>query len=291
MLKKSQLKKSTSLIVSLLFLFMLTATIMIPLFVNGKEAITNTNFAANDDDGIDDDDEEENERSVTVEVDGTYAEIYSESETEIGETESENSFQVTIDASSGSLSIELEYEAEIEVGETESEVELEYEISFLQLIGYNDADADNIYDPAIDTAVETYNIGGFNNIQYTYDNDPNGELHTLSINTTDGKFGIIAYVTNRFVIVDDILITPTEVKFDIYINDFVGAFDRVALKTDLEFEGESEYEEETDDEELGFSEYESEIALSFNSYKGFFSWKEFATTDGVEHPVYYTHSF
>jgi len=297
MLKKLHLKKSTSIIVSMLFLLMLTAIIVVPVIVNGKTAITNTSIRPNnedddnggedddgDHDGVSDHDESENERNVEIDIDGTEAEISSESET--GEVE--NSFQVFIHAESDKLSIEFQFESEVEENESETEFELAYEIAFTQLIGYNDTDGDNIYDPTIDTTVETYNIGGFNDIQYTFENRTDGELHILSVQSTDGIFGIVVYVTNEFITINDTIVTPTEVKFDILINGFVGNFTRVALKTDLEFEGEVEIDEETEDEEHNFADNETELALSFNDYKGFFSWSQIATTDGVEHPVYVT---
>ena len=57
--------------------------------------------------------------------------------------------------------------------------------------------------------------------------------------------------SNEFILVNDSLLSPTELKFDIIINDFTGDFERVALKTELKVEAEVEtdYDEETEDEE------------------------------------------
>jgi len=116
------------------------------------------------------------------------------------------------------------------------------------------------------------------------------ELHILSVMSLDNTFGIKAYISNEFILVNDTLLTPTELKFDIIINDFTGDFERVALKSKLEsgLEVEYEYDEETEDEEHEFSEYEVEYEINLNDYAAFFSWSENATTDDVVYPVYLT---
>ncbi len=292
MLKKLQLKKSTSLIVSLLFLLMLTSIIVVPMFVNGKESVANPSIMINsddetetgedddDDDGVSNHDEEENERDVEIELSGTEAQI--ESEWDSG-TE-ENEFDITIHAEGDKLLIELEYSTEVD----DIENELEFDVEFTQLIGYNDTDANNIYNSSIDNTVETYNIGGFEDIEYTLQNDTNGELHILTVMSTDNTFGIIAYISNEFILVNDSLLSPTELKFDIIINDFTGDFERVALKTELKVEAEVEtdYDDETEDEEYEFADDEVEYEINLNDYAGFFSWSENATTDDVVYPVY-----
>jgi len=294
MLKKLQLKKSTSLIVSLLFLLMLTSIIVVPVLVNGKESPTYSSIMIinddetssgeddddDDEDGISDHDEEENERSIEIEVDGTEAQI----ESVFDSGEEENEFDITIHAESDKLLIEIEFSTEVD----DTENELEFDVEFTQLIGYNDTDANNIYDSSIDDTIETYNIGEFNDIEYTFQNDTNGELHILSVMSIDNTFGIVAYISNEFILFNDTLLTPTELKFDIIINDFTGDFERVALKTELEFESEVEYDydDETEDEEYEFADDEVEYEINLNDYKGFFSWSENATTDGVVYPVY-----
>ncbi|HUT79634.1 MAG TPA: hypothetical protein VMZ29_00410 [Candidatus Bathyarchaeia archaeon] len=285
-MRKLRLNKTTSLISLILLMFIFSTIIVVPIFVTAKEPVKYSNYIGindevdedDDDDGVNDDQEDQNERSLEVEVDGTEAQIQSE----FSSGENQNAFHININAESDKLAIKLEFNNEID----DVELELEFTVEFTELIGYNDINANNIYDPSIDTAVENYTIGGFNDIDYIFQNNTEGELHILSVMSTDGKFGIVAYISNEFMIVNDTLLTPVEIKFDILINNFVGGFERVALKTEFDFQGEVEYDEDTEDEQHNFTDNEAELALNYNDYAGFFSWNQNATTDGVEHPVY-----
>ncbi|MGC9779516.1 MAG: hypothetical protein HZR80_09775 [Candidatus Heimdallarchaeota archaeon] len=289
MIKKLELKRSNALIFSMILLLIVSSIIFItPVFAGGKKPFANQYIAINNDanedednDGVNDDFEDQNQRDLDIDYNDTEATLDSKHEY----NEENNEFQISIHTEIDKLSIKLEYSTE----DNDNETVLEFTIELTQLIGYNDIDANNIYNPTIDDTIEVYNIGGFDPIEYSYENRTDGEIHVFRIMSTDNIFGIVLYASNEFINVNNTMLTPAEIKFDIIINDFVGDFTRVALKSEFVFEGEVEHNDnDTEDEKNEFAENEVELVLNLDEYTGFFSWNENATTDGIEYPVYYS---
>jgi hypothetical protein len=112
-------------------------------------------------------------------------------------------------------------------------------------------------------------------------------LHYIIFTTSDDVFTAHIYFVEEFDIINGTLITPSETKIDIEINNYnyLNGSSQLALYTKLESEVEYEMEEETEDEELGYAEDESSTYTMINSHVGFFSWKENATIDGVSKGV------
>jgi hypothetical protein len=230
-----------------------------------------------DDDSIDDEDEENNYRELEIEV--------SESEAQLNSESDDNEFQIAIHAEDDKLGIEFEFGTEV----NDTETELEFEIEFLELISFIDEDADNIFNASVDTIEETYEIGNFSDIVYTFENQTDGELHVFNVSTVDGVFTAIIYASNEFIEVNGTILAPTEIKIDIIIKDFdYGDGTHIAMKVEVEFEGEIEYDEDTEDEEYELAENEAELEFNLNDYLGFFSWSEIVTVDNVEHTVYHS---
>jgi hypothetical protein len=174
-------------------------------------------------------------------------------------------------------------------GEWTTEYKLEFEVLFRGFIEYVDLNDNGVYDHKNDTLIEDYGLHSWQPVSYSLtpiSNDSN--LHYFLLNTTDGVFAAHIYFVEEFVFVDDILITPTQVKIDIEITgfDYADENSQLALITKLRSET-YDYEErdETLDEKDGYADEEKEVFIENDIYAGIFSWKETALIDGVEMEV------
>lgn len=235
-----------------------------------------------DEDGVDDDLEESNGRDINIEISDEEAKI--ESELKLGESKDE--FTLKVSTEDEGIEAKLEYESEIETAETETEFELDFKINFYALIEFVDTNADGVYNES-DDLKQTVPLTDFDPISYTVDTD----LHMITVSTSDGVFTCKLYAVGEFAVIDGTIVTPTEVKIDIIIQDFnyLDTTSMLALYTRLETKTEYEVEDETDDELEGFAENEAALETTMNAFTGFFSWVETATVDGVE--VQVTSSF
>ena len=237
-----------------------------------------------DNDDIEDEIEEANEREIEISIDSNEIEIESSSEN----PEREDAIELEIVYDEEGISIELSYESEIVDNETEYEYEMEFGVTFKKIIEYIDINEDGLYDKAVDTKKQEYLI---NNTELKsisskqISNDT--RLHYIKIGTVDNIFTLHIYLVEEFSIVNQTLVTPTQTKFDIEINNFnyLDPNSRLALYSKLEHENEYEIEEETDDEEEGYSDGEKGIETQNGKYIGGFTWKETALVDGVSKPV------
>ncbi|MFX1321700.1 MAG: hypothetical protein ACFFAQ_08650 [Promethearchaeota archaeon] len=238
-----------------------------------------------DDDGIDDDFEDSNKRDIEIEFDSN--EIQIKSEQRNGDRQDE--IELTIKYDSEGLNIEISYESEVESeNETESEFEIEFEVSFRKLIEFVDLNNNGVYDESFDQFIQETEINTFQPIIYTsFDISIDTKMHYIIINTTDGVFAAHVYLVEEFTIVNNTLITPTETKIDIEINNFnyIDANSQLALYVELGSEMDYEEDDYTEDEEDGYAENEEGVYTSNNGFAGFFNWAENATIDGVSKKV------
>ena len=261
-----------------------------------------------DKDGIDDEFEEENKRDVEIWIgenvvemvsilrhDGLKEIIYSRVKCDDG-----IAIQVLFRIINESDNVDCEEEIESD-GDKESEnniecseydesiiYELECEVIFRALYEFVDLNDNGVYDHEVDQFIEDYGIYSFQPIVYTPLNiSNNNTLHYVLINTTDGVFATHIYFVEEFVVVNDTLITPTQVKIDIEITNYNYNDDssQLALYTKLRAEEQYEEKEETEDEKKGYATDEKEVSIKSGAYLGIFSWKETAIVDGVEMDV------
>ncbi|MHA1978229.1 MAG: hypothetical protein ACW98F_07110 [Candidatus Hodarchaeales archaeon] len=228
-----------------------------------------------DDDGVEDDLETANEREITVEMSDDGMELTIESQLKVGENEDE--FEINVEIEDG-IEVELEYSTEVD----DLEAELEFKINFYSLLEYEDINDDGVFNETEDIIVQESLLEAFDPISYKV---VNTDTHVIAINSTDGVFTCILYAVGEFASFDGTIVTPAEVKIDIIIKNFnyLSETSNLALYTRLEKE--YEYEDETDDEKDGFAEGESALGTTMNAFKGFFSWVDSATIDGVVQPV------
>ncbi len=241
-------------------------------------------MASDDDsDGIDDEYEYLNERNINIEFSEDEIEIQSVLRT--GAQKDNIRFRIRND--SDGIEIELRYYPKFE-GEEHEEVELEFSVAFHKLIEYVDLDSNNIYDESIDQTIQEIEINEFKPLFYSQIQiSPNTTLHYFKLSTSDGVFTTHIYFSEEFTAVNGSLITPSQSKIDIEINNFnfTHGSSQLALYVKLESESDYEEKEETEDEKLGFASNEKSVFMSNQSLIGFLSWKETALIDGNESQI------
>lgn len=243
-----------------------------------------------DDDGVDDDKEEWNERIVEVEVDDDEIEI--KSILKNGNRRDKFELEVNFEDDDG-LEIEFDYESEIDSDGKDEEYELEFEVDFHEIIEYVDKDGNGLYNPEKDETIQKYEISNFQTPDYSKkEKDDGSTVHKITISTNDNVFTAVIYVVEEFIEIHDQIISPTEAKIDIIINNFNYLNNTSQLALYIKLESEEEYEEveddDDDDDEIDDDEIdddEESVKTEDGDYTGFFSWADTAIIDGVAKPV------
>ncbi|MFX0113422.1 MAG: hypothetical protein ACFFB3_02630 [Candidatus Hodarchaeota archaeon] len=235
-----------------------------------------------DNDGISDDWESETERELSFE--SSNKEFKIESKLKTGETKD----KIKIDfRTEDKPEIELEYKSESE----DLENELEMELEFLTLLEFNDSNGNGYLDTG-DTEYSIYDFSEaeFDDLQYLISTTPDGEvLYQIWTQTTDQVFLLRFYAVSGFAIINSSIITPTEIKIDIEIQNYpyIRAGDlALRLRLRAEIKTEIEKNDESPDEIEGLTSGEEALTfLSSSNYLGFFSWALNASVDGIENLV------
>jgi hypothetical protein len=233
-----------------------------------------------DGDGISNDVEQINQRTVTVEQSGNEFQI--ESTLRNGEVKDQIELQIRPDGEG--LGVQLQYKSEA----AGSEMELSFEVQFRALVEYVDSNANGVYDSGIDTLVQTKSLNSFDTATYSLLVIDGANVSYIHVQTTDGVFGIHAYIPDEFTMVNGSLVTPTQVKIDIEINGFpyINGSSDLALYMKLSSESDYSVSSETEDERSGFSSGEEEVKTTAGgSHTGVFSWVTTADIDGITKDV------
>ncbi|UCC18971.1 MAG: hypothetical protein JSV62_12805 [Promethearchaeota archaeon] len=260
-----------------------------------------------DGDGIDDTVEDENKRDIEIYIGECVVEIASIKRSELQKDIIDlrvgyNEYGLSVRVSYGTFIHECETSEEEDIPKDEQEIlpqggdyceetveyKLIFEVLFRGLVEFVDLNANGVLDEEDDEIISDYGFNSFQPIDYSLisiSDDTN--LHYLVFNTTDGVFAAHIYLVEEFVYVDEILISPTEVKIDIEITDYEYLEDnsQLALVTKLWSEEAYNEREETSDEKEGYATDEKDVVTNNNQYSGFFSWKETALIDGIEMDV------
>jgi hypothetical protein len=239
-------------------------------------------LASDDDgDGVDDDFEKLNERNINIEVLENETEITSILKNGI----SVDAINYNIKYDENGFSLEFSYESDHESG---SELELEFSIEFHEIIEYVDINDNGIFDSEIDLLIQNLLLNDFSQANHSLINITNEtSLHYLRIATKDNNFTAHIYISEEFLVINDTIITPNQLKINIEIKDF-NYFDnssQLALYTKLNSELDFEDDEETEDEKEGFASDEHGLITTLNKYTGFFTWQENATIDDQSQEV------
>ncbi|MFW9819402.1 MAG: hypothetical protein ACFFE5_07310 [Candidatus Thorarchaeota archaeon] len=243
--------------------------------------VITTVIALDDDsDGIDDEYETLNNRNIEINFSGNEFDV--ESILRSGTLRDKVRFDVRYD--NEGIEVELRYKTETE----ETTFELDFSVIFRKLIEFVDMDGNEIYDNSTDQTIQEVDIQEFNKINYSQIVlSPNTTLHYIKLSTKDGIFKTHFYFSEEFTTINNSIITPTQSKIDIEINNFnyTHGSSQLALYVKLESESDYEEKEETEDESLGFAYDESAVFTSNESRIGFVSWKKSAIIDGNERNI------
>ena len=233
----------------------------------------------NDDDGIDDDFERINKRDLEIQYSTDRVEVRSILRS--GETRDE--IEVDIRYDDEGIEMEVSYESEYSPSSPE-EFEIEFSVRLENITEFVDLDGNSFFNPDEDQIIQYFGLDNFKPVSYsTLSISDDTTLHYFVINTTDDVFAAHFFIAEEFSLINNSLLTPTQVKIDIEINDFnyLNDSSQLALKVELESESDYEEKEETEDEELGYAHDEKGVFSDNNINIGFFTWKEQAIVDGI----------
>ncbi len=261
--KKKSLKRFAMLMLSLVLVMSVFAT---PVVAHDD-----------DDDGVDDDLEELNERGIDVDIEPyeiefesvlLNADVYEEIEIEI---RSEDKIRVSIERSTHNGTAEPEIEAEVE---------------FREIIEFVDSNGDGAYDSG-DDEVSSFDLRDteYNELEYITAMTPDGETHhVVTAQTSNGIFKVVLHMVGDFAVIESGVISPSEVKLDLIIENYPYQQDdtQLALMAKLETEAEIELHDDDENEE---DDDEDELKLTAPEAEAFFSWANNATVDGEVMPV------
>lgn len=238
-------------------------------------------IASDDDsDGVEDEFENLNTRNITID----FSEDEFEVQSILRSGTLKDNIRFRVKYNNDGLEINLEYYPDY-VEEEEDYYNLEFSVIFRKLIEYIDMNGNDIYEDSIDQTIQEMEIKNFNPISYSQIAiTSNTKMHYINLTTIDGIFTTHFYFSEEFTTINDNLISPTQSKIDIEINNFnfTHSSSQLALYITLKSENDYEEKEETEDEELGFANDEIEVFMSNQSQVGFFSWKKTALVDGNE---------
>ncbi|MFW9972296.1 MAG: hypothetical protein ACFFDF_19075, partial [Candidatus Odinarchaeota archaeon] len=237
-----------------------------------------------DSDGIDDEFEKEHERDVNIQSEDNIISIESVLRSETGKNKIE--FEITNE--SEGLSFKVEFTPNYNPDSNDSQIALEFAVTFKEIVEYVDVNTDGVFTDSIDEVIGITPLDNFKDPIYTVQNiSLDTKLHYIAFTTTDDVFTAHIYFVEEFAIVNDTLVTPSETKIDIEINNYnyLNDSSQLALYTKLESEVDYKIEEKTEDEGLGYADNEDSAFTKNNSFVGFFSWGKNATIDGISKNV------
>ncbi len=193
--------------------------------------------------------------------------------------------RINIGYNEDGISISFAYRSNLE-----APPEFTFSIVFQEIIEFIDSEEEKngIYDPEVDQKIQNFSIGNFQPANYTILSiSDESSLHYFKISTINNTFTTHIYLAEEFTIVNDSLITPTQLKIDIEISnfDYINTSSNLALYTKLESETNYEHIEKTEDETNGYAENEQGVITSFEGKTGYLTWKRFATIDENTHEI------
>jgi hypothetical protein len=296
--------KSKYIILGLFFIGILFVSVNYGYGFEGVEEEGGEEILDEDGDGIDDTLEDDNKRDIEIWIGECVVEVASIRRSEekkdiIDLRVGYNDYGLSVRVSYGTFIRQCEDIEEEEPTEEEKQIypqggeyceetveyKLVFEVFFRGLVEFVDLNGNGVLDEEHDEIISDYGFHSFQPIDYSLTSiSDDTNLHYLLFNTTDGVFAAHIYLVEEFVYVDDILISPTEVKIDIEITNYEYLEDnsQLALITKLWSEEKYNKREQTSDEKDGYATDEKDVVTQNSHYSGFFSWKETALIDGIE---------
>jgi hypothetical protein len=175
----------------------------------------------------------------------------------------EDKFQIYVDTDD-SLEVTLRYKNE-NLSSNEKDI-AETSVTFDRLGEYQDSNNNGKLDE--DEVVAQRRLKDFQKIELTNYTEDGAKIHEITATTTDNVFEVVFYATGDFANLGSTVVKPSEMKFDVAIEDYGYEYDNTSLALGAEIESGAESDEGT---------------LVFNTgeeYDTFFSWKQTAEIDG-----------
>ncbi|MFX1531270.1 MAG: hypothetical protein ACFFBC_09165 [Promethearchaeota archaeon] len=264
----------------------ITYFIIFNLFIGVALASSNSlHISADDDsDGVENDIEEKSLRNVNITLSKDNVEIISILRN--GFNKDKMRYDINYDTSDG-VCVEVYYDANIN---QTMEYELNFKIIFKEIIEFLDLDYDGIYDPLIDNKIDEVKLDSFND----YANHTiipisnNTTLHYLILSSSDDVFQFHIYIAEEFTLVNNSLLTPTQIKVDFEINNYIYNDENSHLALYMQLNSRSKFVkvETTDDERKGYASQEKGVkTINASGYTGVFTWSNFADVDEILEPI------
>ena len=232
-------------------------------------------YFSEDNDNIDDDFEEKNKRHVEVDIVEDQIHIFSVRRSDT----KKDQLGILVTYNADGISFVVRYKSKFEV---EYEFNIVFGVLFRELIEFVDVNEDGVYYPETDLYIQNVQLNNFSDV--FYDTTPisnNSELHYLRIRTIDEIFTVHVYIAEEFALVDNVLLTPSQIKIDIEISNFnyINENSQLALSTMLDSEVDFEPEEETEDEKNDYSSNEQGVITTIGNHTGYLTWSQIALID------------
>ena len=232
-------------------------------------------YFTDDNDNINDDFEEINKRHVEVDIVEEEIHIFSVRRSDTRKDQ----LGILVTYNPDGISFVVRYKSKFEA---ETEFNIVFGVLFREIIEFIDTNEDGVYHPETDLKIQNVQLNNFTSAFYeTTPISNNSELHYLRIRTIDEVFTIHFYIAEEFALVDEVLLTPSQIKIDIEISNFnyINESSQLALSTMLDSEVNFEPEEETEDEENGYSSNEEGIITNMGNHTGYLTWSQIALID------------
>ncbi len=231
-----------------------------------------------DGDGINNDVEDLNKREIDLKENDNEIQL----ESSIKNSDEKDDLTIKVKYNDDGLTFDFSYKAKAKQKDTD--LDLSFKIIFRSLIEYVDVNGDGVYDSTTDQFIKEVELNDFQPATYKSSKiNDDSTLYEIKVATIDNNFTAIIYATEEFTEINDVLLTPTEIKIDLEISNF--SYDNVnsqlALYTKLISVKDYEDIDETEDEKNEYSEHEKGVKTSDNEFPGFFSWITTADVDGV----------
>ncbi len=230
-----------------------------------------------DDDGVDDEIEHLNERDLHIDVEPYEVELKSV----LVDENKVHEIEVEMDAED-KIVVKFEFSTHNATAEPEIEVSL----VFREIIEFSDDNGNGAFDDG-DDEVSSFDLRDteYDEIDYFTRTTDDGETeHVISSQTSNGVFKVVMHAVEDFAVIESGVISPSEVKLDLIIEDYPyqESGTQLALLSKLEthLEIEEHHEDDSDDDDD-----EDEVHISSPDAEAFFSWANNATVDGVVTPV------
>ena len=237
----------------------------------------NEPYFTEDNDNINDDFEDINKRDVEVDIVEDEIHIFSVRRSDTNKDQ----IGITVTYNPDGISFIVRYKSKSEM---EYEFNIAFGVIFREIIEFIDTNEDGVYNPEADENIQNVQLKNFTSVFYeTTPISNNSELHHLRILTVDEIFSVNFYIAEEFTLLDEILLTPSQIKIDIEISNFnyTNENSQLALSTLLDSEAIFEAEEETEDEEYDYSSNEQGVITTMGNHTGYFTWSKIAVIDEI----------